>query len=74
MGIAQTFIDFIKVLYEDNTSTITNNGFLSKPIQIQRGLRQGCRLSLPLYVIQGEITTPNINHYNTITGIKIPIK
>ena len=30
-------------------------------VQIQRGLRQGCPLSLLLYVIQGEVTTININ-------------
>ena len=48
MGIAQTFIDFIKILYTENTSTITNNGYFSKPIHIQRGLRQGYPLSLPL--------------------------
>lgn len=72
VGIAQTFIDFVKILYTENTSTITNNGFFSKPIQIQRGLRHGCPLSLPLYVIHGKITTKNINHDETITGIKIP--
>ena len=37
-----------------------------------RGLRQGCPLSLPLYVIQGEITTKNINKDKTITGLQIP--
>ena len=73
MGIAQTFTDFIKILYPENISTITNNGFFfSKPIQIQRGLRQGCPLSLPLYFIHDEITTKNINQDKTIKGIKIP--
>ena len=49
-----------------------NNGFLSTPIQLQRGLRQGCPLSLPLYVIQGEATTINVNNNQNIEGIKIP--
>ena len=48
-----------------------NNGFLSTPIQLQRGLKQGCALSLSLYVIQGEVTTININN-QSIKGIKIP--
>lgn len=30
------------------------------------------RMSLPLYVIQGQVTTININQNNNITGIHIP--
>ena len=37
-----------------------------------RGLRQGCPLSLPLYVIQGEVTTKTINNDKTIIGLQIP--
>ena len=44
---------------------------MSTPIQLQRGLRQGCPLSLPLYVIQAEITTKNINKNENTKGIKI---
>ena len=72
MGFSNTFVQFIKILYENNTFFITNNGFLSTPIQLQRGLRQGCPLSLPLYVIQGEVTAININNNQNIKGIKIP--
>ena len=72
MGFSETFISFIKTLYKNNTSSIINKGYLSQQIQIQRGLRQGCPLSLPLYVIQGEVTTKNINQDNNITGIRIP--
>ena len=39
---------------------------------MSRGLRQGYPLSLPLYVIQGEITTLNINKDKNITGLIIP--
>ena len=31
-----------------------------------------CPLVLPLYAVQGEITTTNINHDDIITGIKTP--
>ena len=50
---------------------IINNGFLSDTVTMLRGLRQGCPLSLPLYVIQGEVTTKNIKNDNTITGLTI---
>ena len=72
MGFSQTFINFTKTLYKDNTSTITNNGYFSYPVQIQRGLRQDYQLSLPVCVVQGEITTTNINQDKNIKGIKIP--
>ena len=41
-------------------------------VSLQRGLRQGCPLSLSLYVKQGQITTININNDKTIAGINIP--
>ena len=50
---------------------IINNGFLSPQGSLQRGLRQGCPLFLPLYVIHGHVTTTNINQNNNITGIYI---
>ena len=72
LGISKTFINFIEILYKQNTSTIISNGFLSENVPMLRGLRQGCPLSLPLYVIQGEITTQNINKDQNIMGITIP--
>lgn len=51
---------------------ITNNWFIFETVTILRGLRQGCPLSLPLYVMQGEVTTENINNDNNITGLSKP--
>ena len=51
---------------------IINNGFLSPQVSLQRGLRHDCPLSLPLYVIQGQITTTNIKQDKTITVRNIP--
>ena len=72
LGFSKDYIKFTEILYKGNTSIITNNGFLSETVKMLRGLRQGCPLSLPLYVIQGEVTTKNINNDNTIIGPKIP--
>ena len=68
------FLNFMKILYKNNSSTIINNSLLSPPVHLQRGLRQACPLALPLYVIQGEVTTRNINQDDYIKGTKIPNK
>ena len=70
--ISPLFINFLKILYTQKTSMIINNGFLSPQVSLQRGLGQGYPLSLPLYVIQGQVITTNINQNNNITGIYIP--
>ena len=74
MGFWNTFIKFIQILYKNNTSIIINNGFLSPLVHLRRGLRQGCPLSLPLYVTQGEVTTLNVNQNKNIKRTKIPNK
>ena len=71
IGFSNTFINFVKILYTNNTATIINNGYFSAPVHTKRGLRQGCPLSLPLYVIQAEVTNFNGNQDHTIKGIKI---
>ena len=71
MVFSSLFINFLQTLYKQNISMITNNGFLSPQVLLQRGLRQGCPLPLPLYVIQSQITTTNIKQDKTITGINI---
>ena len=68
MGFSNKLLKFIRILYRNNTSFVINNGFLSSPIRLQRGLRQECPLSLPLYVIQ-EVTTANIIKNENIKGI-----
>ena len=65
-GFSNEFIQFIKILYRENISYVINNGYMSSPIQLLRGLRQGCPLSLPLYVIHGEVTKVNINNNENI--------
>ena len=72
IGFSSKFIQFVKILYRNNISYVINNEYMSPPIQLLRGLRQGWPLSLPLYVIQGEITTGNINNNENIKGVKIP--
>ena len=43
------FRRWVHVIYTDITSMVINNGWLSSPFPLQRGVRQGCPLSLLLY-------------------------
>ena len=74
LDFSNIFTNFIKILYESNIATIINNGFFSAPVLTGRGLRQGCPLSLPLYVVQAEIAKINISKNQNIIGLKIPNK
>ena len=48
LGYSEIFIKFIKKLYQNTLSIISNNGFLSALFSLSRGVRQGCPLSLLL--------------------------
>lgn len=67
LGFSNKFMQFVKMLYKNNISYVTNNEYMSSPIQLLRGLRQ----EYPLYVIKGVVTTININKNDKVKGIKI---
>ena len=52
LGYSKISISFIKKIYQSTESIISNNGFLSNPFPLSRGVRQGCPLSLFLYIIK----------------------
>lgn len=61
-GFGTTFIDMIKVLYQDIESVLKINGGLSAPFKIGRGIRQGCALSGMLYSLAIE---PMLNMFRS---------
>ena len=71
-GFGPKFVGWIKTLYTDCTSTIQNNGFYSRTIQLERGVRQGCSLSCYLYVLVAELMAIAIRKDNQIIGYKLP--
>ena len=79
-GFSDKFIKWIKTLYKDCKSSICVNGLLTSNFSIQRSVRQGCPLSMLLYVIFQEplyiaikenkrIITPRMPN-----GMRIPIQ
>ena len=41
LGYSKTFINFIKKIYKNTQSVIANNGFLSTPFPLSKGVIQG---------------------------------
>ena len=59
-------------IFSNTLSIISNNGFLSTSFSLSRGVRQGCPLSLLLYVINGEVINLIIKNNDKIVGYPIP--
>ena len=72
LGYSEIFIKFIEKLYQNTLSIISNNGFLSNPFPLSRGVRQGCPLSLLLNVVNGKVINLNIKNNDKIVGYPIP--
>ncbi|MBY0580759.1 MAG: reverse transcriptase family protein [Rickettsiales bacterium] len=70
-GFAKGFIFFIKTIYNKITARIKINGLLSEKIDILRGVRQGCPLSMILYIIQAEIFSTFVRQNKKIKGIHV---
>jgi len=65
------FISWVKVLYDEPTFAVKNNGWISKKQRMYRGVRQGCPLSALLFVIAVEILGIEIRHNQCIKGFVV---
>ena len=70
-GYGQKFIQMIKICYNDIQSKIKINGLLSDPFTIMRGVRQGCPLSMLLYIIAAEVLAIFIITDTKVKGVQI---
>ena len=66
------FQRWIRLLYTDVASSVKVNGWLTAFIPLQHGLRQGCALSMPLYVLTAELLATHIGSHPNITGLQHP--
>ena len=72
IGYSNTFISFIKKIYKNTQSVISNNDYLSAPFSLLTGVRQRCPLSPLLYIINSEVINLNIKSNEEIVGYPIP--
>ena len=72
-----SFIQWIRVLYNNASSCVMNNGFTTGPFALSRGVRQGDPLSPYLFIIALETLAIKIREDDGIKGITIrdePVK
>ena len=72
IGLGESFIKWVKLLYTDIRSAVLIDGYTSNWFKPSRGVRQGCPLSPFLYVISIEVLAANIRAHPRITGIRLP--
>ena len=70
-GYSKNFIKWIKLFNTDITAYVIQCGFLSKPINIRRGCRQGDPISAYLFLIGAEILSRLIQINPNIIGTKV---
>jgi hypothetical protein len=70
-NIGQGFRNWVKRVYMNTTSCVTNCGYSSENFNITRGVRQGCPLSAYLFIVVVEILAIKIRKDRNIEGINI---
>ena len=70
-GFGEKFIHWIKILYNNPSFCIKNNGWISQEVLMKRGIRQGCPVSALLFVLAIEMLACEIKKNKMISGIKI---
>ena len=71
-GFDDEFIQMIKMLYLDAESIICVNGNLSDPFPINKSVRQGCPLSMLLFIIYQEVFYRMIKRKLSNYVLKLP--
>ena len=65
------FLRWVKLFYKNIQSCIMNNGMISKPFKLERGVRQGDPLSPYLFIVAVEMLAIAIRQNPAIKGIVI---
>ncbi|KAJ8349381.1 hypothetical protein SKAU_G00245110 [Synaphobranchus kaupii] len=72
MGFGPRFMSWLHMLYRGVYSCVKINGFLSGAVEQAGGVRQGCPLSLLLYVLYMEPFAELVRHDTGVDGVRIP--
>ena len=68
-GFGDSFINWIKILLNDQQSCVINGGFATQYLTLKRGARQGDPISAYLFIIASEVVFALIKNKVDIKGI-----
>ena len=71
MGFGPSFISWVNLFYNRVQSAVNVNDYLSPFFYLTRGVRQGCPLSLLLYVLVSKVLAVNIRCNPAISGLAL---
>ena len=70
-NFGENIIHWVKIIYNNISSCILNNGWYSPFFTLSRGMRQGCPLSPYLFIISAEILSTHLRDNDKIKGIHV---
>ena len=70
-GFCPSIVQWFKTFYDNTESCIMNNGWASNFFSFHRGVRQGCPLSLYLFILSAEIMAKAIRGNTDINGLVV---
>ena len=71
-GFGPSFCRWVHLFYTNVFSRVIVNGSLSRPVFLERGVRQGCPLSPLLYVLASEVLSTQVRKCQHIEGFLLP--
>ena len=72
LEFSERFVQIIKLFCSNAKSTVQINGNLTETFKLDRGIRQGCPLSMIIYVLYKEALYSFIKSNNAIKGPQLP--
>uniref|UniRef100_G1KY48 Reverse transcriptase domain-containing protein n=1 Tax=Anolis carolinensis TaxID=28377 RepID=G1KY48_ANOCA len=70
MDVGFYFSNAIKAIYSQQTARVITNGQISNTININKGTRQGCPLSPPLFILTIEVLLNAIRNNKELKGLQ----
>jgi hypothetical protein len=71
MNFDKEFIKWVKILYRNTSSCVSNNGFKTESFNLRRGVHQGCPLSALLFIILVQVLHHMLHKNKDIHGIRV---